>query len=519
MAKRPAPKKRIKTADEIKETPPKKLQGSKQKGSLSTKGGRIEYEAVADWIVIRKNEKPAADIFYSAYFKKGGDPKRPVTFVFNGGPGAASAYLHVGALGPKRVPFDDKGVPLPPPASLVENSESWLPFTDLVFIDPVGTGFSRITHKDAAEEGDKKEGDAAAKPAAPSKEPENEKEFYALNRDLESICEFIQRFLSQYKRWSSPIFIAGESYGGYRVAKLARKLQEDKYGVGLAGAILISPALEPNSLDPSDYDCLAWIEVFPTMAASARVHGKTRKTGYKSVEAFLEAAEEFAVGPLLSWLTLGARLSKDRIEEISAEMADWLGLPEPFVRKKAGRISLFDFSRELLRDQEIVLGIYDASITALDPFPDRPVFNGADPTLIGIDRVFTGGIQILLREWFDLKTDREYFLLSNQVNLDWKHDAPRHFFQTQMGATDDLRYGMALNPHLKVFLTHGLYDMVTPYFGSNRVVDLMKLHPSLRKNMTIRHFEGGHMFYAWKKSREQFVAAMRDFYKSAVVSK
>ena len=196
--------------------------------------------------MLRKDEKPTAEMFYTRYFGRLPGKDRPITFVFNGGPGASSVYLHFGALGPRRVAFGPRGEPLPPPHKLLDNAETWLRFTDLVFIDPIGTGLSRMIP------------DADGKKETEKKVPGAKKdvEYWGLKRDLESICEFIRKFLSRFNRWESPVYLAGESYGGFRVAKLVRLLQED-YGVALAGAVLISPALEFALLDPSDYDALA----------------------------------------------------------------------------------------------------------------------------------------------------------------------------------------------------------------------------------------------------------------------
>ncbi len=212
-------------------------------------------------MVLRKKEKPSAEVFSVSYVAADRDD-RPVTFVFNGGPGASSAYLHMGTVGPKRVAFPPDGTIPTLPVQLIDNDASWLGFTDLVFIDPVGTGFSRII--ESKDTGDDKKKDAA-----------DPKEYFGVKRDLEAMGEFMSRWLSTHKRWGSPVFIAGESYGGFRVAKLARMLQEGP-GIGLNGAILISPALEFATLTATDYDVLPWIDWVPTMAAAAHHHGKSR---------------------------------------------------------------------------------------------------------------------------------------------------------------------------------------------------------------------------------------------------
>ena len=499
--------------------PPK---GSVTEHTIATPGGPLSFRATADWVVLRKLEKPVAEIFHVYYrrLEEAGSGSaaadRPVTFVFNGGPGAASAFLHVGALGPRRVRFAPDGTLLPPPARLVDNESTWLAFTDLVFVDPVGTGFSRAITDDAAT------APAADKPApkpaaegAHDKDKEND-EFFKVNRDLESLCEFISKFLSKHRLWSRPVFIAGESYGGFRVGKLARKLQEG-YGVGLNGAILISPAMEFALLDGSDYDVLMWSDVFPSQVAAAVHHGRSRAIEAGTDPAsFLPEVERFATGELLRLLTLGESLPAAERQSTVSRAADYLGLPESYVDLKAARIAHTHFARELLREERKVVGLYDSTITAHDPFPDRDLFEGADPTLFALDRVFSGGINTLIREQLGVETDLDYHLLSLKVNESWKVDVRKHDFEANVGATDDLRYAMALNPHMKVMITHGFHDLVTPYFASNRLVGLMKLAPGLRGNLTLRHFSGGHMFYAWEQSRADFHATARDFYLSAL---
>ena len=501
--------------------PPK---GSVTEHTISTAGGPLSFRATADWVVLRKLEKPVAEIFHVYYQKldqapgSDVDAGRPVTFVFNGGPGAASAYLHVGALGPRRVEFAPDGTLLPPPARLVDNESTWLAFTDLVFVDPVGTGFSRTIAEDAGTAAPAADKPAAARPAsgdARDKDKEND-EFFKVNRDLESLCEFISKFLSRHKLWSRPVFIAGESYGGFRVGKLARKLQEG-FGVGLNGAILISPAMELSLLDGSDYDVLMWSDVFPSQVAAAVHHGRSRAfaAGLAPAE-FLPEVERFACSDLLRLLTLGDALPDGERQATLSTAAAYLGLPEAYVARRAARIAHTHFARELLRDERKVVGLYDSTITAHDPFPDRDVFEGADPTLFSLDRVFSGGVNTMLRDQLAVETDLDYHLLSLKVNESWKVDNRKHAFESQLGATDDLRYAMALNPHMKVMITHGFHDLVTPYFSSNRLLGLMKLAPELRQNLTVRHFSGGHMFYAWQESRTEFQAVARDFYRSAL---
>ncbi|HZC75837.1 MAG TPA: hypothetical protein VE220_07675, partial [Gaiellaceae bacterium] len=412
-----------------------------------------------------------------------------------------------------RVEFPaDGSLPAMPPR-LVGNEESWLAFTDLVFVDPVGTGFSRIIERD-------KKGEKQEKPESPPQPGEDEKsdpnEYFGQKRDLESLCEFMARWLSENDRWGSPVFIAGESYGGYRVGRLVRMLQEET-GIGLNGAILISPALELTGLAGDDYGVVQWVDLLPTMAAGAAFHGRSRAfaAGTPLAEVFA-GAEEFASGDYATFLIRGASLGAPERERALARLADLVGLPLELVTRAEGRISPIVFARELLRDKQRVLGFYDVSITATDPFPDRPEHSAPDPTLAGIAPAYTAAINRQLRSEIGVRTDREYRLLSLEVNQAWKEDTQRHFFAPPEGATDSFRYGMALNPHMRAFLTHGRYDMATPYYASDRLRNLMRLDPDTTGRLTVRHFEGGHMFYAWEESRHAFTAAIEEFVAGAL---
>lgn len=480
--------------------PPK---GARASLGIRSAGEDLPYEAEADWIILRKDEKPAAEIFYTSYFLAN-RPDRPVTFVFNGGPGSSSVYLQFGALGPRRAVFGPRGEPVPPPHKLADNQETWLRFTDLVFIDPVGTGLSRMIP------------DPEAKKDAEKKGPEEKKdvEYWGLKRDLESFCEFIRKFLSQKKRWDSPVYLAGESYGGFRVAKLVRLLQQD-YGVALAGAVLISPALEFTLLDPSDYDDLAWVDTFPTMAGAAFFHDRARRRKPGDTrEGYVRRAAEFAVRDLLPVLAAGDLVGEARRNRVLDEAADFVGLPRPVVRAKGGRIPIDYFAKNLLRDRGLVLGLYDASATVKDPYPDRDAWSGPDPTLHVVERIFAAGVNSQLRAAVGLETDRDYSTSSDEVNENWKIDTKRHALESQVGATDDLRYGMSVNPHMKVYLTHGVFDLVTPYFTAERIRRLMKLDEDRKRLLTVRHYDGGHMFYTWDESRKAFARDLEAFYRA-----
>ena len=472
----------------------------------------LEYTATAKWHVLRKKEKPSAEMFAVSYVAGDGDGTRPVAFVFNGGPGASSAYLHMGAVGPQRIAFPPAGTLPELPPKLVQNESSWLAFADLVFVDPVGTGFSRIIEPDKGEKREKPDG--AGKPGEDDKPDPDE--YFGQKRDLESLCEFMARWLSENDRWGSPIFIAGESYGGYRVGRLVRMLQEET-GIGLNGAILISPALELTDFATGDYGVTGWVDLLPTMAAGATFHGRSRAfPAGAPLDEVLAGAEEFASGDYATLLIRGASLGVPERERVLARLADLVGLPLELVTRAEGRVSPVVYARELLRDERKVAGFYDVTVTATDPFPDRPEHSAPDPTLAGISPAYTAAINRQLRSEIGVRTDREYRLLSFEVNEAWKEDTKRHFFAPPEGATDSFRYGMALNPHMRAFLTHGRYDMATPYYASNRLRNLMRFDPDTAGRLTVRHFEGGHMFYAWEASRHAFTAAIAEFVAGAL---
>ncbi|MFF0147869.1 carboxypeptidase C (cathepsin A) [Amycolatopsis sulphurea] len=484
--------------------------GHEPPAGASTTGtwGELGYTATAKWLVLHKDDKPAAEVFTTSYVAES-DGARPVTFVFNGGPGAASAYLHLGLVGPQRVEFPPDGTMPASPPRLVPNEESWLAFTDLVFLDPVGTGFSRVIEPDGKGED--------GKPRSKGVESD---EYYGVARDLAAMGEAIGRWLSENKRWGSPIFVAGESYGGYRAGRLTRLLQEQS-GIALCGTILISPAFEPAYLAATlegtgDYDIVPWLDYVPTMAAAAAFHGRSRAfPAGTPVEEVQRGAEEFATGDYTTFLARGAAMPADERERTLNRLADLIGLDPEFVARAEGRITVDQFMRQLLRDEQKVVGRYDAAVTSSDPFPGRPNFHGADPTLTGLGAVYTTAINQQLRVNIGVRTDREYRLLNSEVTLAWKDDEAFHYVQSTRGAADDFRYGLAMNPHMRAFITHGRYDLITPYYTTDRLRNLMRLDPGMADRLTVRHFDGGHMFYAWQESRRAFTTAIAEFVATA----
>lgn len=264
---------------------------------------------------------------------------------------------------------------------------------------------------------------------------------------------------------------------------------------------------------------LGWVDRLPTMAITAVHHGRSRAFAAGTPpEEVRREAERFATGDYAVLLTRGASMPAVERDRILGRLADLIGLSIDMVARAEGRITIGVFTRELLRDERKVLGWYDATITTTDPFPDREAFAGPDPTLAGINPAYTTAINRQLRAEIGVATDREYTVLSHEVLELWRDDAPEHFFIPPVGATDDFRYGMSLNPHMKALVTHGIYDLVTPYYESERLRNLMRLDPEMASRLTVRHFEGGHMFYAWEDSRREFAAAVAAFIADAAAT-
>ena len=397
------------------------------------------------------------------------------------------------------------------PPRLVQNDESWLAFTDLVFVDPVGTGFSRIIENDEKKDGDRRTDDGQKTGDEP-----DPKEYFGYKRDLESLSEFIGRWLSSNGRWGSPVFIAGESYGGYRVGPPRPHPPGDGRDRAERRDPHLAGARDLDAGRRGDYDVLAWVDrpaddgrrgraprplarLRPRDAARGRA---ARGRGFR---------DERLHGVPDARRRDGGRGARPRPDAARGSHRPSRRLGHPRRGAYPDRV----FARELLRDERKVLGLYDATITVTDPFPDRESFGGPDPTLSGIGPAYTTAINRQLRSEIGVETDREYTLLSYEVNQEWKDDDKRHFFVPPEGATDDFRYGMSLNPHLKAFITHGRFDLVTPYYASDRLRNLMRLDPAMAGRLTVRHFGGGHMFYAWQESRRAFAAAIAEFVADA----
>jgi carboxypeptidase C (cathepsin A) len=454
----------------------------------------LDYVAeIGTVIVTAADGERQGEMFYTAYRLPEAEPReRPIAFVVNGGPGAASAYLHLGALGPKVVRFNDDGSIPPPPARLIPNPDTWLPFADLVFIDPVGTGFSRALKRPEGQGAD-----------APPVEDARDDSFWGVEADKRALTDFIRLYLTRNQRWLSPVFLVGESYGGFRVAGLVESLPGD-IGVAPAAAILVSPVLEFSLLYGDAYRPMHWVTLLPSYAATAAALGRQR-----AAEAPIppEEVEAFAVGSYLGLLVgpappPGAEESEQR-RVTWARLAELTGIDEEMLRRHRGRLPRGIFAKALLRDQQRILSLYDGTVTAPDPRPGRAEATGPDPVLSGLTAPLTSAFNAYVRDELNFKTDLRYHLLNRDVARRWAWRG-RDRDQGYIGVADDLKTALSANTSLRVLIVHGRYDLVTPYFASRYVIDRMDLDPALARNLTLEVYEGGHMFYTHAKSRRVF---------------
>jgi carboxypeptidase C (cathepsin A) len=411
-----------------------------------------------------------AEIGYVAYTLDGADrASRPVTFSVNGGPGASSAYLHLLALGPWRLPLDGPTISPSAPPALVPNAETWLDFTDLVFIDPPGTGYSRVAGGD-----------------------EVRQRFYSVDGDIDMLAAVVTRWLKEKDRLVSPKFFAGESYGGFRGPPLAAKLQEDQ-GVGLSGLVLVSPVLDFGWFSQPSY--APWVHVtrLPSLAAAA-----AEARGPLTRES-MRAAESYASGEYLTDLMRGLQ-DKAAVERASARVAELTGLDVALVRQRAGRIDMATFQREARRKSGEVVSAYDTGVASYDPEPTSAIPRFEDPVLTGMTAPLTSAILDHLSRTLNYRVEgQRYELLNGSVNGAWRWGNGRG----QPESMSELKQALALDTRLRVLVTHGFTDLVTPYFSSQLLLDqLPDLGPSRRANLKV--YPGGHMFYSRAESRRAF---------------
>ncbi len=445
-------------------------------------GATVAYTVSAGTVVLRDADsgKPRAEIFHVAYLRDetGERAKRPVTFVFNGGPGSSSVWLHLGIIGPKRVNFADAVQPQPAPYELVDNEHSLLDASDLVFIDPVGTGYSRALGETKASE------------------------FHGVKEDVESVAEFIRRWTQENGRWNSPKFLAGESYGTTRAAGLVNHLQNSE-GMFFDGVMLISSILNFQTARFTPGNDLPNILFLPTYAATAWYHDRIQPK--PALEPFLDEVRRFSEGDYASALMLGDRLPADRAADIARRVAAYTGTSEAFVRENNLRISIFRFTKELLRHQRRSVGRLDSRYIGIDRDAGGERFD-ADPSYTAILGPYTAALNDYVRRQLKFEEGRKYEILSGEPGRNWKWGSGGY---TNTG--EDLREAMSRNPHLRTHVANGYFDLATPFFATEYTFDHLGLEPHLRGNVSMSYYESGHMMYQHAESLAKLGRELRAF--------
>ncbi|OLR90011.1 S10 family peptidase [Actinokineospora bangkokensis] len=449
--------------------------------SLTVRRRKLNYTATTGRVVLRREVvtdgkvegyKPKAEVLLTAYTLDGADPgQRPVTFAFNGGPGSASVWLHLGVLGPRRVVSGDAGAPVQPPYTLVDNPDTLLVHSDLVFIDPVGTGMSRATT-----------GEKSA-------------DFHTFTADLEHVAEVIRLWTTRNGRWLSPKFLAGESYGTTRAAALAEHLQ-DKHGMYLNGLMLISAVLDFGTILFNEGNDRAHALYLPTYTAIAHHHGLL---GDRPLADALAEAEEFADRDYPWALARGARLTPEERAATITKLAGLTGLSEDYLDRVDMRVEHIRFFTELLRHRKLTVGRFDGRFTGWESDYGRERFT-EDPASAAIMGPFTAGINHYLREELGYPSDLHYQVLSTEVFRQWSY---KEFQNAHVSVTDKLAAAMRGNPALKIHVASGYLDGATPYYATEHVLAALRIPAELRENIEVKYYEAGHMMYLHEPSRVQ----------------
>ncbi len=469
-------------------------------------GREIRYTATTGTMILKEEidepgegngqpeiEKPKAAIFFTAYTLDVDEATssaehrqaRPITFSFNGGPGSSSVWLHMGLLGPRRVKMSDEGEMLPPPFELVDNEFSLLDLTDLVFIDPVTTGYSRTI---------------------PGESP---KQFHDFQKDIQSVGDFIRLYTSRYQRWVSPKFLIGESYGTTRAAGLAGYLQE-RHGMYLNGIMLISSILNFQTARFVPGNDLPAILFLPTYTATAWYHGKLDAELQKNLRDTLDEVEAFALGEYATALMKGDALPRGEKEMIVQKLARYTGLTPEYIEQTNLRLEIVRFTKELLREERRTTGRLDTRFKGIDRDAAGESWE-FDSSLAAITGPYTATLNDYLHSELEFKSDLPYEILTSRVQP-WSYDQHQNQY---VNVAETLRQAMSINRYLKVFVGNGYYDLATPYFATLYTFDHMELDDSLRDNISMGFYEAGHMMYIHLPSLEKLKGDLAQFVKSS----
>ncbi len=466
--------------------------------SIEIDGDRIGYTATAGRIVLKEDdETKKASFFFTAYTKDDQDPAdRPIVFAFNGGPGSSSVWLHLGVFGPKKVVLSDDGNLEKLPGQLEDNPQTLLTHADLVFIDPVSTGYTRAIEKD------------------------EERSYHHFEKDIESVAAFIRMYLTRFGRWSSPKFLGGESYGTTRSVGLAGHLMS-RYGIFLNGVILVSSVLsfQTIGLDSSSYTFhrgneLPYVVYLPSYAATAWFHkALDEDLQSKELTELLSEVEEFAETDYLLALQAGSRLDADKADEIAQRLARYTGIDKDFVQKSNLRIEKFHFMKELLRDEGWTVGRLDSRYRGVDRYTVGSMLEH-DPSLDVWMSPYTSMFNDYVRRELEYESDLVYEILNPKV-WPWNYEK---FQNAYVEVSETLRDTMSKNPGMLVYVASGYYDLATPYFATEYTLAHLGIEDALRDNIEVSYFDAGHMMYVHKPSIERLGPELRAFVEKATAS-
>ena len=477
-------------------TPPApKEESSVTEHSIKIGGQTIPYKAIAGTILL-KNEKdePHALIYSTTYART--DVKdlsqRPISFIYNGGPGSASVWLHMGAFGPRRVVTPNAEPTPPPPYRLADNAGTLLDKTDMVFLDPVGTGFSHAVGK------------------------AQDKDFWGVDQDVKSLAQFITLYVSRNDRWNSPKFLIGESYGTFRSAALGNYLQEHD-GMDFNGIVLISNVLDLGTISFHPGSDMPYVFYLPSYAATASYH-KMLKEPPADLNAFLDEARKFAQTDFAGALMKGSRLTAAEKADMARKVSRFTGLSEDYLVKANLRVTLGQFMEELQRSRGLTTGRLDSRYSGLT-YDLLSEFAESDPQSSAVTGAFTAAFNSYVRSELKFGQDKTYHAISEGVgqNWDWKHQTGRGrgFFPGSPNVEGDLIQAMLANPHLKVEVENGLYDMATPFFATEYTMEHLGLPEKLQKNIRQQYYDAGHMMYLREEDLAKLKSNISAFIDSA----
>lgn len=462
-----------------------KLEVIEKNHSMLINNRTLNYKSTAGFMHMSNEAgKDKAQFYFTAYTLNNvtNTKDRPVTFIFNGGPGSASVWLHMGGLGPRMIKMTDAGEATKPPYEIINNPDSWLDKSDLVFIDPIETGYSR--------------------PA----EGEDKKQFLGYVEDIASVGDFIRAYVSEFKRWNSPKFLSGESYGTTRSAGLAGYLQ-DRYGLYLNGIIMISAVTNFGTLNFSRGHDLPYIMYLPTYAAIAAFHD-VLPTKVTDLDRFMEEVRQYAKGEYASMLMKGDQLSAEDKAKLADKLHQYTGLSKEYLGNSHFRIQISRFVKELLRDKQQTVGRLDGRILGLD-YDHAGEGYEFDPSYSkAIYGPYSMAINDYISRELGFQTNLAYEILTGRVRP-WNYSNVQNEY---LNNSETLRLAIHKNPYLKVLFINGYYDLATPFFATEYTVNHMMLAPELKNNISMKYYESGHMVYIHKPSLYKMTKDVREFY-------